>query len=351
MRRMHRSVTNIFLLNVAVSDILITVLNIPFNLVRVLSEEWPFGSLMCSVIPFIQVAAVYSASWTMVCIAVDRLIVTVYPLRPRMPIHTGIALVILVWTFSILGALPYALIHQTVTAISFTTSIRCIAIFPPPEVTYRRYLSLITFLFQFCIPLSITGICYGKISQKLWFSHNFFSVNTGLLNGGFLSVQNAGLIIRNRQRSIKMLILVVVVFATCWLPISVYHLRRDFEDLNGPTSHSIFLFLLLHWTAMSSTCYSPFIYCCWNSCYRSQARIIYGFLCFCLPKTSAKELRQQVTIRGLVVRFRGNTRDTAGSDELGNPSQNGMKSFNWDSVVGTREMLSFHEGHRTYRTA
>lgn len=48
-------------------------------------------------------------------------------------------------------------------------------------------------------------------------------------------------------------ILVVVVFATCWLPISVYHLRRDFEDLNGPTSHNIFLFLLLHWTAMSST--------------------------------------------------------------------------------------------------
>ncbi|GAU93963.1 hypothetical protein RvY_05813-2 [Ramazzottius varieornatus] len=130
MRRMHRSVTNIFLLNVAVSDILITVLNIPFNLVRVLSEEWPFGSLMCSVIPFIQVAAVYSASWTMVCIAVDRLIVTVYPLRPRMPIHTGIALVILVWTFSILGALPYALIHQTVTAISFTTSIRLVRFRP-----------------------------------------------------------------------------------------------------------------------------------------------------------------------------------------------------------------------------
>lgn len=149
---MHRSVTNIFLLNVAVSDILITgrscqvsrskfsninhdlkyitVLNIPFNLVRVLSEEWPLGSLMCSVIPFIQVAAVYSASWTMVCIAVDRLIVTVYPLRPRMPIHTGIALVILVWTFSILGALPYALTHQTVTAISFTTSIRLVRFRP-----------------------------------------------------------------------------------------------------------------------------------------------------------------------------------------------------------------------------
>ena len=105
-------------------DFCYTVLNIPFNLVRVLSEEWPFGSVMCSFIPFIQVAAVYSASWTMACIAVDRLIVTVYPLRPRMPIRTGILLVMLVWCFSVLAALPYALMHQTITAISFTTSIR-----------------------------------------------------------------------------------------------------------------------------------------------------------------------------------------------------------------------------------
>jgi hypothetical protein len=64
MRRMH-TVTNVFILNVAVSDILITVLNIPFNLVRVLMDEWPFGSWMCHVIPFIQVAGVYSSSWTM----------------------------------------------------------------------------------------------------------------------------------------------------------------------------------------------------------------------------------------------------------------------------------------------
>lgn len=123
MRRMHTA-TNVFILNVAISDVLITALNIPFSLARVLMDEWPFGSVMCRLMPFIQVVGVYSSSWTMVCIAIDRLIVTVYPLRPRMRISTGILLVIFVWLGSIAAALPYGMIHQTITTISFRTTAR-----------------------------------------------------------------------------------------------------------------------------------------------------------------------------------------------------------------------------------
>ncbi|OQV24427.1 putative G-protein coupled receptor 83 [Hypsibius exemplaris] len=386
MRRMH-TVTNIFILNVAISDILITSLNIPFNLVRVLMDAWPFGSLMCHVIPFIQVVGVYSSSWTMVCIAVDRLIVTVYPLRPRMRIKTGIILVCLVWTFSILAAIPYAVVHQTTTTVSFTTAIRCIAQYPAPGPVFRRYLSLATFVLQFCIPLSITGVCYGKIANKLWFSQNFFNLSGSGSSNSILqpihNVAHQNLVIRNRQRSIKMLILVVVVFAVCWLPISLYHLTRDFSaDSERHAEHSLFVFLLLHWMAMSSVCYNPYIYCCWNSCYRNQAKLIYRFICCCIAqKGKDGQSKQQVTIRGLIVRFKSNMQITGTSDDavLGSVigarnggkggfavgggggtggglstkddySPGGMKSFNWDSVAmaGTKDLVCFREGRRVY---
>lgn len=52
-RRM-RSVTNMFLLNLAVSDLLLGVFCMPFTLVGVLLKQFIFGSLMCSLISYLQ---------------------------------------------------------------------------------------------------------------------------------------------------------------------------------------------------------------------------------------------------------------------------------------------------------
>jgi hypothetical protein len=52
-RRM-RSVTNIFLLNLAVSDLLLGVFCMPFTLVGVLLKEFIFGSIMCRLVSYLQ---------------------------------------------------------------------------------------------------------------------------------------------------------------------------------------------------------------------------------------------------------------------------------------------------------
>lgn len=52
-RRM-RTITNMFLLNLAVSDILLGVLCMPTTLVGALLRDFVFGSLMCRVLPFLQ---------------------------------------------------------------------------------------------------------------------------------------------------------------------------------------------------------------------------------------------------------------------------------------------------------
>lgn len=65
---MH-TVTNLFIFNLAVSDLLISCVNIPFSLVRLLMDDWPLGQIMCQFLPFLQVTAVYVSSWTMVTIS------------------------------------------------------------------------------------------------------------------------------------------------------------------------------------------------------------------------------------------------------------------------------------------
>ncbi|CAN7995228.1 unnamed protein product, partial [Ixodes hexagonus] len=49
-----RTVTNVFLVNLAVSDLLLGVLCMPFTLVGSLLRNFVFGDIMCRLIPYLQ---------------------------------------------------------------------------------------------------------------------------------------------------------------------------------------------------------------------------------------------------------------------------------------------------------
>ena len=64
---------------------------------------------------------------------------------------------------------------------------------------------------------------------------------------------------------VKMMIVVVVIFAVCWLPFHVYFIVTSYlpEITNEPYIQE--LFLAIYWLAMSNSMYNPIIYCWMNS--------------------------------------------------------------------------------------
>jgi hypothetical protein len=56
--RQMRTVTNFYIVNLTISDIMMTLINIPFNVMRFVLDDWPFGQLLCKCVPFIQTASV-----------------------------------------------------------------------------------------------------------------------------------------------------------------------------------------------------------------------------------------------------------------------------------------------------
>jgi hypothetical protein len=96
-----------------------------------------------------------------------------------------------------------------------------------------------------------------------------------------------------------MLIVVCVVFALCWLPLNIYHIRADF----GLGNYSSTTFLISHWFAMSSVCYNPFIYFWLNKHYNERARYLFNL---CL---SMKCIHQSVSSDSQVVKDSDKTRN------------------------------------------
>lgn len=63
---------------------------------------------------------------------------------------------------------------------------------------------------------------------------------------------------------IKMLIIVVVIFGLCWLPLQLYNiLYVTIPEINDYHFISIVWFCC-DWLAMSNSCYNPFIYGIYN---------------------------------------------------------------------------------------
>jgi len=68
---MH-TVTNFFILNLAMSDIVMCLFAVPFTPLQSFTGRWLFGDVLCTLFPFSQGISVYISTLTLTIIAVDR---------------------------------------------------------------------------------------------------------------------------------------------------------------------------------------------------------------------------------------------------------------------------------------
>ena len=242
-RETSLTLTDTLIGNLAISDLLMTLVNIPFNIFRFVLDNWPFGQTLCILVPFIQSMSVHCSSITMMFIAIERYRI----LGPHL--HTThifglshrkflVLTVLLIWLLSALFSLPHGMYNKVVEYNKFRDLIRCRVTYPEPTDVFRRRLTIISFLSQYLIPVLLTRLCYLRIALFLWQRKII----------GVISENQRITIVSLNRRRIKMLALVVTVFAICWLPLNIYHLLTDFDVIN----YSFYMFFLTHWFAMSS---------------------------------------------------------------------------------------------------
>lgn len=68
-----RTVTNFFIANLAVGDILMSFFCVPFSFISMfILQYWPFGAILCRVVNYSQAVSVFVSAYTLVAISVDR---------------------------------------------------------------------------------------------------------------------------------------------------------------------------------------------------------------------------------------------------------------------------------------
>lgn len=109
-----QTVTNFFIANLAIADILLCLLCIPFTPLYTFLGNWIFGSALCFLVAFAQGCCVYLSTLTLTSIAIDRFFVIIFPFRPRMKITTCLLIIVLIWIVACMLTFPYGYYMITV---------------------------------------------------------------------------------------------------------------------------------------------------------------------------------------------------------------------------------------------
>ncbi|XP_059801759.1 C-C chemokine receptor type 4-like [Hypanus sabinus] len=240
--RRLRNMTDICLLNLAVSD-LIFVVSLPFW-AYFTANQWIFGDALCKIIDVLYMLGYYGGIMFISLISIDRYFAIVHAVSPfmrRTTLH-GLISSIAMWIIALLASLPNLLHTKTVVSEGRTI---CHSFFPD-GITPKWAICMIfkNNVLGFLIPLSVMLFCYINIVICL--------------------IKNK----TNKHKAIKVIFVVVITFLIFWTPHNIVLFLVSLKHLNILSGCGTDIKLT---TAQQITESITFVHCCLNP-------IIYAFL-------------------------------------------------------------------------
>ncbi|XP_012509705.1 PREDICTED: gastrin/cholecystokinin type B receptor isoform X3 [Propithecus coquereli] len=308
--RRLRTVTNAFLLSLAVSDLLLAVACMPFTLLPNLMGTFIFGTVICKAVSYLMGVSVSVSTLSLVAIALERYSAICRPLQARVWQTRSHAarVIVATWLLSGLLMVPYPV--YTVLQPVGPRVLQCVHRWPSARV--RQTWSVLLLLLLFFIPGVVMAVAYGLISRELYLGLRFDSDSdsenqnrvrsqgglpgpvhqngrcrpeTGLAgedsDGCYVQLPRSRPALElsaltaptpgsgpgprptqakllAKKRVVRMLLVIVVLFFLCWLPVYSANTWRAFD---GPGAHRAlsgapisFIHLLSYASACLDTC-------------------------------------------------------------------------------------------------
>jgi len=263
-REQYASTTNIFIVNLAVADLAFLVFCVPFHAVIYTSPDtWPFGNVVCKVVHGVQFASMAASIYTLVAMSLDRFLAVGYPLSTkhlRQP-PAALAVVVGVWTASLLLAVPWIAVY-TVRQYELPG-------FSPFSVCaddwamfgwHRPTGFLVLFVVDYAVPVASIGALSALTVSRLWATET-------TADGGPAQRQS----VIAKQRVTKLIVVVVAVFAVCWLPSHIVWLWTNFFRSSWRHTYAFYYGrIAAHVLSYANSCMNPFIYAFVSSRFRRE---------------------------------------------------------------------------------
>ncbi|KAL9870430.1 LOW QUALITY PROTEIN: neuropeptides B/W receptor type 1 [Geothlypis trichas] len=238
-----KTVTNIFILNLAIAGELFTLV-LPIDIADHLLLQWPFREFMCKLIISIDQYNIFSSIYFLTVMSIDRYLVVAATTKSRKVFYctyqAAKIVSLCVWSFVTIIILPFAVfakIHED------QGRSHCIFMFPRPESMWWKGRWIYTLILGFVIPVSTICTLYTTMLRRL-------------------SVQlhcNAKALDKAKKKVMLMVVAILGVCLFCWTPFhlsTVVALVMDFPQTPLVVGISYFITSLSY----ANSCFNPFLY-------------------------------------------------------------------------------------------
>ncbi|XP_025066682.1 G-protein coupled receptor 161 isoform X2 [Alligator sinensis] len=348
------TLSNKFVFSLTLSNLLLSILVLPFVVTSSIRREWIFGVVWCNFSALLYMLISSASMLTLGLIAIDRYYAVLYPMVYPMKITGNRAVVALVyvWLHSLIGCLPPLFGWSSLEFDQFKWM--CVAAWHK-EAGYTAFWQIWCAL----LPFLVMMICYGFIfrvarvkARKIHCGSVVIVEEDAQRNGrknsststsSSGSRRNAfqGVVYSANQCKAFITILVVIgAFVITWGP---YMVVITSEALWGKNSISPALETLATWLSFSSAICHPLIYGLWNKTVRKE------LLGMCFGDRYYREsfvqrnrttrlfsISNRITDLGLSPHL---TALMVGGRPLGNSSSTGDTGFSCSQESGTDVML------------
>ena len=213
-----RKPINFFIVNMAMSDLLFPIFLIPREIQLLYMDSWlvsgPLGQALCKLVIFLSDVSLIVSVQSLVLIAVDRFGAVVYPLRPPL-ISSKLCpfFILATWIVAIAFQSPKLFAYKLLEYPGgLVCDMRWDEAFGATSSIENYYVSILVIFF--IIPLVLIAILYIIIYLK---------VKSQKIPGERVHSANFGQQRLQRKRNVlKMAFAIVLGFAVCWLPLSIF---------------------------------------------------------------------------------------------------------------------------------
>ena len=265
-----RKPINFFIVNMAMSDLLLPIFLLPREIQILYVDSWPIGGPLgqtfCKLSAFLPDVSTAVSIQSLVLIAVDRFGAVVFPLRsPLISSKLCPFFILATWIVAIAVNSTELFVSKLVEYAEKLVCERHWNEAFGESSSFENYLMSYIVVFNF-IPLGLIAILYIIIYLKL---------KSQKIPGEQLA--NAGKLRQQRERNVlKMTIAIVLGFAVCWLPLGIFWCIRIFTDIilwpNCSISYVIYLVVFM---ALSNSAINPCICLIFSRNYRKELTALF----------------------------------------------------------------------------
>lgn len=201
-----QSMTTIYLLNLAVSDLLF-LFTLPFWIDYKVKDNWIFGDAMCKLLSGFYYTGLYSEIFFIVLLTIDRylaIVHAVFALRAR-TVSFGVITSVITWALAILASVPGLYFSKTQREITHHT---CSLHYPYESLkAWQRFQALKLNLLGLILPLVTMFFCYSGIISVLLHRPN-----------------------KQKAKAVRLIFVIMIIFFLFWTPYNLAVLVSAFQE-------------------------------------------------------------------------------------------------------------------------